>query len=308
MKSRFAGLLIVFILLLGTAVFASCSRKEKNTDKTGKEYQIFYIDSKSYGIVSEAYVPLSLTKEDLVKELLEVLQKEPSNMIYRKGIPDGVTILDYSIANDQLTINFDTKYGELTGIPEVLCRATVVKTLCQIPGINFVLFNVNGQPLIDSNGVQIGLMTAESFIENTGAETNYKVTLYFANETGDMLRKTTRTILYTGTSSIEELVINQIINGPTEVGLYATVPAGTTLLNVSTTEGICYVDFNEKFLEKLPEVTDEVAIYSIVNSLVELPGINKVQFRINGESVKTFHNTNLEVLFERNLAINEDNQ
>ena len=77
MKSRFAGLLIVFILLLGTAVFASCSRKEKNTDKTGKEYQIFYIDSKSYGIVSEAYVPLSLTKEDLVKELLEVLQKEP---------------------------------------------------------------------------------------------------------------------------------------------------------------------------------------------------------------------------------------
>ena len=139
--------------------------RRRHTDKTGKEYQIFYIDSKSYGIVSEAYVPLSLTKEDLVKELLEVLQKEPSNMIYRKGIPDGVTILDYSIANDQLTINFDTKYGELTGIPEVLCRATVVKTLCQIPGINFVLFNVNGQPLIDSNGVQIGLMTAEFFIE-----------------------------------------------------------------------------------------------------------------------------------------------
>ena len=147
----------------------------------------------------------------------------------------------------------------------VLCRATI-ETLCQIPGIVFVLFNVNDQPLIDSNGVQTGLMTAEFFIENTSAETNYKVTLYFANETGDLLKKTTRNIYYTGTSSIEELVINQLINGPTERGLYATVPEGTTLLNVSTKEGICYVDLNEKFIEKLTDITDEVAIYSIVNS------------------------------------------
>ena len=308
MKRALIKILFSIILLLSNVLLASCSNNN-NTDKSKKEYQIYYIDSKSYGIVSEGYVPKWNTKEQLVKELLEVLQKEPSNMIYRKAIPEGVSIIDYNIVDEQLIINFDTKYGELKGIiPEVLCRATVVKTMCQIPGIDFVLFNVNNQPLIDSNGVQIGLMTAEFFIENTAAETNYKVTLYFANETGDLLRKTTRTIFYTGTSSIEELVINQIINGPTEVGLYATIPAGTTLLNVSTKESICYVDFNEKFLEKLPDVTDEVAIYSIVNSLVELPGINKVQFRINGQPAETFHNTNLGVLFERNLAINEDNQ
>lgn len=307
MKRALIKILFSIILLLSNVLLASCSNNN-NTDKSKKEYQIYYIDSKSYGIVSEGYVPKGNTKEQLVKELLEVLQKEPSNMIYRKAIPEGVSIIDYNIVDEQLIINFDTKYGELKGIPEVLCRATVVKTMCQIPGIDFVLFNVNNQPLIDSNGVQIGLMTAEFFIENTAAETNYKVTLYFTNETGDLLRKTTRTIFYTGTSSIEELVINQIINGPTEVGLYATIPAGTTLLNVSTKESICYVDFNEKFLEKLPDVTDEVAIYSIVNSLVELPGINKVQFRINGQPAETFHNTNLGVLFERNLAINEDNQ
>ena len=209
--------------------------------------------------------------------------------------------------NDQLIINFDSKYGELKGIQEI-CGATIVKTMCQIPGIDFVLFNVNDQPLVDSNGIQIGLMTAEFFVENTGAETNYNVTLYFANEAGDLLKKTTRNIYYTGTSTIEEHVINQIINGPTEIGLYPTVPEGTTLLNVSTKEKICYVDLNEKFLEKLPGITEEVAIYSIVNSLVELPGINRVQFRINGEIVETYHNLPFGVLFERNLAINEDNQ
>ena len=68
------------------------------------------------------------------------------------------------------------------------------------------------------------------------------------------------------------------------------------------------MDLNEKFLDKLPDISDEVAIYSIVNSLVELPGINRVQFRINGQTMETFQNTPFEVLFERNLTINEDNQ
>ena len=295
-------------LLLMAALFTSCSGKKKDADKAKNEYQIYYIDSKSSGIVSESYVIIGESKEQLVVELLGLLQRDSGNMIYKRAIPEGLTIMDYKIVDRQLILNFDTKYSELKGIPEVLCRATIVKTLSQIPDIDFILFNVNGQPLIDSNGNQIGLMTAEFFIENTGAEINYKVTLYFANETGDLLKKTTRNIFYTGTSSIEELVINQIINGPTENGLYATVSADTTLLNVSTKESICYVDLNEKFLDKLPNVSDNVAIYSIVNSLVELPGINKVQFRINGESVKGFQNTNLGVLFERNLTINEDNQ
>lgn len=302
MKRLLSAMLFIMVLLL-----TSCSGNDK-AQITKNEYMIYYLDSKSSGIVSEGYIPEGESKEELVIELFEVLQSEPNNMVYRKAIPEEVTIKDYSIIDNQLIINFDTNYSQLTGIPEVLCRATVVKTLCQIPGIDFVLFNVNGQPLIDSNGVQTGLMTAEFFIENTGAEINYKVTLYFANETGDSLKNTTRNIFYTGAAPIEEIVINQLINGPTEKGLYATLPEATTLLNVSTKESICYVDFNEKFLEKLPDITDEVAIYSVVNSLVELPGINKVQFRINGQSLETFGTTAFDILFERNLSINEDNQ
>lgn len=300
--------ILIMILLIMILLLTSCSGKNKGVEESKKEYQIYYIDSKSSGIVSEGYTPDGETKEQLVAELISALQNDPDNMVYKKAIPEDVTIKDYSILDNQLIINFDTNYSQPTGISEVLCRATVVKTLCQISGIDFVIFNVNGQPLIDSNGVQTGLMTSEFFIENTGAELNYKVTLYFANETGDLLKTTTRNIFYTGAAPIEELVIDQLINGPTEIGLYATIPDGTTLLNVSTKESICYVDFNEKFLEKLPDIKDEVALYSVVNSLVELPGINKVQFRINGQSVETYQNTAFDVLFERNLSINEDNQ
>ena len=158
------------VLLLLVAMLTSCSDGNKVVNKLDNEYHVYYLDSKSSGIVSETYVPLGSTKEQLVTELLDALQTDPSNMVYKRALPEDVTIRDYSFVNDQLILNFDTKYSELKEIPEVLCRATIVKTLCQIPGIDFVMFNVNGQPLIDTNGVQMGLMTAEFFIENTGAE------------------------------------------------------------------------------------------------------------------------------------------
>ena len=88
--------------------------------------------------------------------------------------------------------------------------------------------------------------------------------------------------------------------------MYPTIPEGTTLLNVTTKEGICYVDFNEKFLEKIPEITNETAIYSVVNSLMELPkrNISKVQFLINGEVVPTYREGfAFDGYFERNLSL-----
>jgi germination protein M len=151
-------------------------------------------------------------------------------------------------------------------------------------------------------------MTEEDFIDSTGADTNYPVILYFANQDGDALVEYEFNIKYNGSSTIEENVIKQLINGPTEIGMYDTIPEGTTLLNVSTKEGICYVDFNEKFLDKLPNITDKIAIYSIVNTLVELPvlDINKVQFTINSKVQETYREgMEFDVSFERDLSLIE---
>ncbi len=51
--------------------------------------------------------------------------------------------------------------------------------------------------------------------------------------------------------------------------------------------------------------TNEVVpIYAIVNSLVELPAVNKVQIAVNGETTKRYRElVSLDALFERNLDI-----
>jgi germination protein M len=301
------------ILLLIVLLLTGCSgKKEMQQTQESSGTKIYYIDSKTSKIVSEDYNLEATTIVGKINELLEALRKPPENMLYKNALPEEISIKKTTFTEDgRLTINFDTNYSSLTGIPEVLGRATIVKTLCQISEVEYIEFYVNDQPLMDSNGVVVGLMTEDDFIDSIESETNYQASLYFANREGDGLIEYVTNIYYTGTGTIEELVIKQLINGPTEIGMFPTIPEGTTLLNVTTKEGICYVDFNEKFLEKIPEIKDEIAIYSVVNSLVDLPNrnISKVQFLINGKVEPTYRESfPFNEFFERNLSLIESSK
>ena len=69
---------------------------------------------------------------------------------------------------------------------------------------------------------------------------------------------------------------------------------------MTTKDGICYVNLDDNFLTVPDNVSMDAAVYSIVNSLVELSNINKVQILVNGEVPTTsaiFQNST----FERNL-------
>jgi germination protein M len=286
-------------------LLGACSRNQGSTE--GKNADIFYINTKTSGLSSEKYELISTDTEGQINELLYMLKKGPKNLVYKSTLPDNVTYTYTMNTDSSLTIDFDSAYSQLSGVPEVLCRAAIVKTVCQLPGVEYVQINVNGSPLIDSNGDVVGPLTAEDFIDNTEANTTYHIKLYFSNRSGKALVEYDTDIYYSGATSLEEIAIKQLINGPTEIGMYDTIPKGTVLLNVTKNDGICTVDFNEKFLEKLPNINADVAVYSVVNTLVELPDINKVQFTINSQVVKTFwEDIPFDVLFERNLNLIEE--
>ena len=65
------------------------------------------------------------------------------------------------------------------------------------------------------------------------------------------------------------------------------------------------VDFSKQFLKKLPDVTEEVVIYSVVNTLAELPGIYQVQILVEGKQEKLYQKTEFLPIYERNLNVIE---
>ena len=80
-----------------------------------------------------------------------------------------------------------------------------------------------------------------------------------------------------------------------------------TILSVTAKDRVCYVDLSEEFLTPMNNVTSQTVLYSIVNSLTELPGISKVQILINGETNLTYQESvRFETIFERNLDLIEE--
>ena len=104
--------------------------------------------------------------------------------------------------------------------------------------------------------------------------------------------------------------MEELIAGPQadDTGLAAgrkdgpVINPATKIVSVAVRDGICYVNLDDSFLNQIYNVTPEVTIYAITNSLIELTGVNKVQISVNGEtSVNYRENINLSTVFERNL-------
>ena len=152
----------------------------------------------------------------------------------------------------------------------------------------------------------------DSFTLSFGGEKGYKQTgtiiLYFANETGDSLKEYRKKIEISNTTSLDRLVMESLIEGPDREGYQKTLPANTTIRNISVKDGICYVDLSDEFYNTDNTLKNDIVVYSIVNSLVELPTVSKVQFLKNGEKQQYFRETmEFDGLFERNLdLIQED--
>lgn len=79
----------------------------------------------------------------------------------------GISIKTYTLENGLLTLNLSGEYGELARPQEVLVRAGLVRTFVQVPEVERVTLLIDGDPLKDSKGREIGTMTADSFVENS---------------------------------------------------------------------------------------------------------------------------------------------
>lgn len=295
---------ICFMILMLTCLLTGC----KEETVTGTPVVMSYISYDHSKMIAQTTYLETDSLEEQVKEVLQFLAAPSEKLEYQVPLSQGITLKDYQIVQNSLTLNLSEEYGQLSAEQEILARASLVKSLTAIEGIDKVSIFVADSPLVDSLGKNVGSMTADMFIDNAGEEINMydKITvrLYFANEAGDGLIAVDRSKAYNTNISLDKFVVEELIKGPetTTEGVQPTMNPETKLISTFVKDNICYVNLDSTFAKQVNEVQADVVIYSIVNSLCELSGIDRVQIFIDGKSEVVFRELiPLTTVFSRDL-------
>lgn len=299
------NLIILLLAAVLSCAISACGSKEEE----GTKLEISYMNKNETKLISEIHYLVGSSTKEMIVEVLKLLCEVPENKEAKAVLTGGINIINYSFDGTQVTVSLGEKYKEQSRTTEVLTRAAIVKSLTQIPGVEYVMITINGEPIQDASGNEIGIMTAESFVDNAGKQMDAyeKITirLYFANESGNGLIPINRELVHNvdiSNISLEKLVVEQLIAGPVNTESYPSINPDTKVLGVTVKDGVCYVNLDNTVLTPVNNVTSDVTIYSIVNSLVELSNINKVQISIDGKTDIVFRDKyNLTTIFERNL-------
>lgn len=300
-------IMMYVVVAVGLIFCTACGRRD--AEREGAVYKIYYVNNDETKIVEREYTSGTSDAAALFDELLGQLAVISERMDYETPLAGEISVAGHTFDNGLLTLDFEESYKSLRGTREILVRASIVRTFIQLPEVQRVAFTVKGEPLTDASGTAVGMMAADTFIENAGNEINayekVDLKLYFANSTGDSLvEEDRRNVVYNSNISLEKLVMEKLVAGPEAPDAYPTINPAVKIVSVNAKDGTCYVDLSSDFLSQPYNVASDVTIYSITNSLVELPNINRVQISVGGETnVYYRENVNLNTVFERNLDI-----
>ncbi len=278
------------LILVCSMLLMGCSKQE------GTAMNIYYVSAEGNELVQKEYYRSAENGEAAVVEVLDAMMSPKDTRECQSAIPGKIEVENFTIKDRKIDLVFSEEYSKLPKSTEVMLRAAVVQTLVQIPDISFVSFYIGEEALKDSQGKVIGMMGAEDFVQNTGStlksfqSTDLK--LYFANSDGTMLSLEKKSdVKYSISTSIEKLVVEQLMKGTSSDKRSGTIQNTVKLLGVSVKEGICYVNFDSSFLSGGLNQKPEVTIYSIVNSIIVNGNATKVQILVEGSSDIMFMNT-----------------
>ena len=295
---------ILFLSVILSGLLAGCSQKEmpRPTPEEGK-YLIYYLNTATTKLVPREYEAEATDKEALVDELMEQFLHVPKELDCQAALIDKVAYQGSRQEEQVLYLYFDVNYTGMKPEREILCRAALTRTLTQIPGVDYINIYCGDQPLMDRQGNPVGMLASTDFIVNTSNVNAYEkteLTLYFADETGNKLLEEKREVVHNINTSLEQLVVEQLIAGPGQEGRHSTLPSDCKILSLSVTDNVCYINFDSAFLNTSLPVSEYVPIYSIVDSLSEMTTVTKVQIMVNGSQNVMFRDViSLNTPFEK---------
>lgn len=301
MKKRLILGAVLLLFLIGILLLVNMLVENEG------EYALYFSNAERTELVAEFRDFEFETEEELLNRVVEglLLGPQPSSELV-SVIPKGTQLKSLTFERNCVALDFSLQFlNSENYVDSLLARYSVVKTICDLSdSFSSVRLTVEGEPISDNYGNEIGLMSSDDTLFDTVSleQKKVKAILYFADSNGEKLIAEERVVSVSEAETIAEVVLQELLKGPENSASVATIPAGTKVHSVEVKNGICYADFSGEFTERHVggSSTEILTVYSVVNTLTAIEGIDQVQFLIDGKIKDVFGN----MLFSEPFASN----
>ncbi|MBE6022818.1 MAG: hypothetical protein E7231_06245 [Cellulosilyticum sp.] len=308
-KIKIRYFLMCVLLIIG------CVGCKQDTVTYSNEMQIYFFDSTKNELVGE---PLSddffriASEQEKVEYIISRLKENKSTLLtsLQMGptMPIESNTTSINTKDRVVKVDFTNEYDALTPQQKIGMRAAIVYSLTELEFIDGVDFYVEQTPLSTAIGKLVGIVYRSDINKDAlapnPATKSYVLNVYFADQEGKLVKEVHR-IIGSDSTKEEKFVVEELIQGPKTDELLATVPSDMKVNTIDTLNGVCQVDlsFDPKSKFFKDDEAKTLMIYSIVNSLTELPQVKKVIISIDGqEEVALTPEIDLPNTFERSEA------
>ncbi len=280
MKRILSGLLILSLL----AAMSGCGLSSPEQEEGLLQVTFYYAVRDAEGLESDETVAAEeryVTPMPFL-EFLELYVAGPESEDLASPFPSGTAVLDVESTSDGMTIVLSMEFFTLTGVEMTIAKCCIANTVCNYANLDKVI-------LSDEMGsIHLEISPDQYLLSNSLQEIAADTyTLYFADSDSRYLIAETRDATLSENETAMAYVLRKLLEGPESSQLQPVIPEGTELLGVTLEDGVCTVNFSNTFYTGRTNETYPayMTIYSVVNTLTGLEGIDSVQFLRNGETV-----------------------
>ena len=281
MKKILKRIVMAMVIISLLALVWGCrsdgaSKKKVKENDTAGDFYIYYIND-DWKDISRKKIDIDQmasdeNKVDLAMNALlegsdtaDLSAPVPNGMVYQRYIYDGFGTVNLIFNADME--NVDTYSA-------VLSKMAFVKTLSQIDSVQKIVYEV-----VDSaneKNIITEELTTDSFADMDNImDSEKEIRIYMPDISGESLIEKSLILNYSAKESLPEQVMQGLCNAYD--GTTTPFNERTVVKSINLDNGLCTVTFNDEFVKGKDGIDDNVIVYSIVDSLLELSDIHKVQ-------------------------------
>lgn len=290
--SRFFALLLCGLMLLTSG----CAYAAVSSQRGEGDYELFFREADLSSVPGgDALRPEIIHLEEdqrqdpqkVAQTLLTALLDGPTDESLCSTIPPGTTLLSLELDGSLARVDLSAAYRSLSGISLALADYSIAMTLTQLREITAVTITVRGQQLAYRDKQTF---TAQDVLlsSNEDVISTVKATLYFPDQSGELVPEERTLDLYEGDTQADT-VVKALGAGPLDKTLSNALPDGFRVQSIWLEDDICYVNLPSAALEALTEKDAlETGLNALRRSLLSLDAVETVRFLVDGSFQNTY--------------------